>query len=103
MDEGLQRTCVGQLVGGGPLLPCGSQTRTQVTTADPTAGTLNPLNHLTSSQSVLSILTAVRICVLPPLGGAGGRLYSGEPGGPWLPAWLISSLGSSDLGLLDTG
>lgn len=56
----------------------GPRVRTQVTTADPTAGTLNLLNLLTSSQIVLSFLIAVRVCVLPPLGGAGGTAVLGR-------------------------
>lgn len=56
----------------------GPRVRTQVTTANPTAGTLYPLNLLTSSQSVLSFLIAVRVCVLPPLGGAGGTAVLGR-------------------------
>lgn len=53
----------------------GPRVRTQVTTA---AGTLNQLNLLTSSQIVLSISSAVRVCVLPPLGGAGGKAVLGR-------------------------
>lgn len=51
----------------------GPRVRTQVTTADPTAGSLNLLNLLTSSQSVLSISSAVRVCVLPPPGWGWGE------------------------------
>lgn len=56
----------------------GPRVRAQVTTADPTAGTLNLLNLLTSSQSVLSISSAVRVCVLPPPGWDWGKAVLGR-------------------------
>lgn len=94
VDERVQRTCVGQ---------CGSQSLNSGHHGKPNSRhslPAEPSHQLPKCAKHFECCES--LCAASP-GWGWGDGCTRESQVLWLPAWLISSLGSSDLGLLDSG